>query len=98
MLGRRAGRSRVFQAGRRALSATLHALSATVRRLWHEVVGFAFISFAGFFGFAALREYRLHLANSADSSRYVAAGLFALLFAWFGVTSFWRAYRPQKKR
>ena len=97
MLGRRAGKSRVIQAGRNALSATWRSLSAAVRRLWHEVMGFAFICFAVFFGFAAEREYQLHLANQADSSRYLAATLFTLLFAWFGVTSFWRAYRPRKK-
>lgn len=98
MLGRRAGKSRVFQAGRRALSAAWHTLSHTVRRLWHEVMGFAFICFAIFFGFAAAREYRPHLAAGADSSRYIAAGFFALLFGWFGMSSFWRAYRPRKKK
>jgi hypothetical protein len=97
MLGRRAGRSRVFQAGRHALSATWRTLSAVVRRLWHEVMGFAFLCFAIFGGFAAAREYRLHVATGADSSRYLAAGLFCLLFAWFGVSSFWRAYRPRKR-
>ena len=97
MLGRRAGKSRILQASRSAFSATWRSLSTAVRRLWHEVMGFAFICFAVFFGFAAQREYKLHLANQADSSRYLAAALFTVLFAWFGGTSFWRAYRPRKK-
>jgi len=97
VLGRRAAKSRIFQAGRVAISATWRAISNTLRRLWHEVMGFAFICFALFFGFAAQREYRLHLSTGADSSRYLAAGLFAALFAWFGVSSFWRAYRPKRK-
>lgn len=97
MLGRRAGKSRVFQAGRQAISATWRTLSATLRRLWHEVMGFAFICFAIFGGLAAVREHHLHLVNGADSSRYLAAGLFSLLFGWFGVSSFWRAYGPKKK-
>jgi len=97
MLGTRARKSRIITAARHGLAATWRSLAGVVHRLWHEVMGFAFICFAIFGGAAATREYHKHLATGEDSSRFLAAGLFSLLFAWFGVSSFWRAYRPGRK-
>ena len=98
MLGTRARKSRVIAATRQAFSATWRSLASVVHRLWHEVVGFAFICFAILGGAAANREYHKHLASGTDSSRFFAAGIFSVLFAWFGVSSFWRAYRPKNRK
>ena len=103
MLGTRARKSRFITAARHGVSVAWRSLAAAVRRLWHEVMGFAFICFAIFGGAAAIHEYHRHLTSGAgpggaDSSRFLAAGIFSLLFAWFGLSSFWRAYRPKNRK
>jgi hypothetical protein len=58
--------------------------------LWLEVTGLLFLALAVIGAGAAVREYhRLHAGGSAG--KMWLATVFALLFAYFGVSSFWRS-------
>jgi hypothetical protein len=62
------------------------AVIKPARTLWNEVIGFFFLCLGTMFGFATVRA----IINQ-DVLRAVAAGLGALLMAWYGITSFLRA-------
>ncbi len=95
LLGRVAAR----QAGKtqmaRALSAALLSAASSVARvahqLWLQITGVLFVAFAVVGSLAFVREYRAWAAGKFGPGRALLAGAFALLFAWFGVSSFWRA-------
>jgi hypothetical protein len=90
---RQLGRSRrvgaLWQAGRVAAG----HLGRVLSQLWLEVTGFVFLALAAIGGMALAREYRLYQAGQAPWGRVLLAVAFTLLFAWFGVSSFWRARR-----
>jgi hypothetical protein len=71
----------------------LVSVSGVLRQLWFEVTGFVFLVLAVIGGFALAHEYAKYQAGTAGLSRVVMAICFTLLFAWFGVTSFWRVRR-----
>jgi hypothetical protein len=50
-----------------------------------------------FGGAALVREYSKYRAGQAVANRVAVAICFTLVFAWFGVTSFWRAYKKQRQ-
>jgi hypothetical protein len=58
--------------------------------LWLEVTGLFFVIFAVIGGAALVRECR---AEIVDQKKVVAAAVFTVMFAYFGVTSFVRAKR-----
>jgi hypothetical protein len=66
--------------------------------LWLEVTGFVFLAIAAIAGTAIFREYHRYLAGEVGLKRVVAAVVIAVLFAWFGVSSFWRVKKSAKKR
>jgi len=97
MAGKAARRNRYISSAWGAVTGTARSLSRVLRQLWHEVTGFVFLVFALVFGAAAWREYQHTLAGQqAGMSRVWLAAGFGALFAWFGVTSFWRAHRVHK--
>jgi len=66
------------------------SLRSVVRMLWLEVTGLVFVFFAVIGVTYAVREYHKHGVSSA---RLFAGVCFSVLFAWYGVTSFWRTRR-----
>ncbi len=72
-------------------SAFLKSVWKVAHMLFLEVTGFIFLCFATIGGFAAVREYKLYATGKIGPGRTVVAALFALMFTYFGVTSFWRA-------
>jgi len=42
---------------------------------------------------AAVREYHRHAAGTASMGKVLLAASFAVLFSYFGVSSFWRSRR-----
>ena len=62
--------------------------------LWLQVTGVFFAMFTLFFVVHASQLYKV--AGWHDR-HVIAYGAFAVLFAWFAVTSFWRAHKRQKK-
>jgi uncharacterized membrane protein (UPF0136 family) len=65
------------------------SLHSVLRLLWLEVTGLIFVFFAVIGGTYAWREYHRH----GSSAKLVAGVCFSVLFAWYGVTSFWRTRR-----
>lgn len=89
--GRQTGKSRLVRACYNAGSATMRSIRRVVHVLWLELTGLLFLLFALVGGAAAVREYHRHTAGAAGSGKMLLAAFFALLFAYFGVSSFWRS-------
>ena len=70
-------------------------LSRTLHLLFLEVTGFVFLCFATIGGFALMREYPGLVAGRVSQGRFGITLLFTVMFAWFGLTSFWGARRKQ---
>ncbi|MBV8476515.1 MAG: hypothetical protein JO249_14555 [Acidobacteria bacterium] len=90
---RYAGQNRWLRAGLRGLKVTAASFRRVLGILWLEVTGFVFLTLAAIGGLAFTREYAKFEAGKAGSGRALLAVCFTLVFAWFGVTSFWRARR-----
>lgn len=75
--------------------AFVRAASKVLHLLFLEVTGFVFLCFAVIGGFALMREYPKMVAGQVSQGRFGITLTFTLMFAWFGVTSFWRARRKQ---
>lgn len=88
-----AGQNRWLAASLRGLRVTAASFGRVLGILWLEVTGFVFLSLAGLGGLAFAREYAKFEAGKAGSGRVILAICFTLTFAWFGLTSFWRARR-----
>jgi hypothetical protein len=82
--------SRTFSVVMSAAQTTASHLGRVLGQLWLEVTGFVFLALAGIGFLALLREYAKYQQGQAGSGRMVVAGCFTLLFAWFGLSSFWR--------
>ena len=65
-----------------------------LHRLWLEVTGFIFCAFAVFGGFSLFREWRLY-QDGGELWKVVAAGVFTVVMAVFGVYSFVKSHRVQ---
>lgn len=95
--GRKSGESRWVRAFYRAGRVTLSSVGNVLHMLWLEVTGFLFLVLA-IIGFgAAFREYRRYSAGATTSGKVVLAAGFALLFAYFGLNSFFRSHRKSKR-
>lgn len=93
MAGRRAVRNRLFHATWSAASIAVRSVWRVLHLLFLEVTGFLFLCFAIGFGSVAVREYHKYTQGIIGPGKTVLAGAFALMFLWFGLTSFWRARR-----
>ena len=89
--------SRTFSAVMSGARATLRHFSGVAHQLWLEITGFAFLVFAAGGAIALVREYNSLQAGKGTSSHLALAAGFTVVFAWFGVTSFWRA-RARSRR
>lgn len=74
------------------------AIVKPLHSLWNEVVGFFFLCFSMFFGIRTFTYYRQYAVAppalvTGEFMRVVTTGFFALIFAWFGISSFLRARR-----
>jgi hypothetical protein len=90
MISERARRGRTLGAVTKAARATASHFGRVLGQLWLEVTGFVFLALAGIGVIAFFREYAKYQNGQATSSRMALAVCFAGLFAWFGVSSFWR--------
>jgi hypothetical protein len=88
--GRHAARGLLHGAG-----AFVGAVSRVLHLLFLEVTGFVFLCFAVIGGFALVREYSGMVAGRVSHGKFGITLAFSLMFAWFGLTSFWRARRKQ---
>jgi hypothetical protein len=66
--------------------------------LWLEVTGLFFLVLALVGAAAAIREYHRHMAGGGSPGKVAVAAIFALMFTYFGVSSFWRSRKRAKRR
>jgi hypothetical protein len=91
--GRRTGENRWVRAFYRAGSVTLRSVTRVLHVLWLEVTGLLFLVLAVIGAGAAIREYHHVHAGAGSQGKMWLAAAFALLFFYFGVSSFWRSRR-----
>ena len=65
-----------------------------LRILWNEIIGFLFLVIAIWFTPTVIRNFR-DLSKPDTTAMHVfgvlGAGLFVLILAYYGISSFWRA-------
>jgi hypothetical protein len=94
--GQQAKRSRTVRALTSAASALGRSLGRVVHQLWLEVMGLLFLLMAGSGGVFLAREYAEYHAHGKGVGNVIIAICFTVTFAWFGVSSFWRARQKSK--
>lgn len=87
---RQAGRNRLIRASWQGARTTLVSFGRVLHLLWLQTTGLFFLVFALGGAGACWRQYRLH---GPFYGRTILAFAFAVVFAYFGVSSFWRASR-----
>src|ERR1700675_3462080 len=90
-----AKRSRVGGALLSGARATAASTGKVLHVLWLEVTGFIFLCLGLIGAGAGLREYHKYGLGAGNPSKICAAGIFAVLFGYFGISSFWRARRKR---
>ncbi len=90
---RHARRSRWIRATLDGGRAVLGSVLKAAHILWLQITGVFFVLFALAGGIAYWKEYKAWTAGKIGPGRAVLALAFCVIFAWFGVTSFWRAKR-----
>jgi hypothetical protein len=90
-----AGRNRTLGAAMNAARITGSHVGRVMHLLWLEVTGFVFLAIGTIAGIAIFREYHRYQAGQVGVNRVVLAVVIAVMFGWFGVSSFWRV---RKKR
>jgi len=93
-----AGRSRTVNAVWKAVSATGRAFGNALHQLWLEVTGIVFLVMALSFAGASVKEYGKYHAGQVGGARFGLAVFFAVTFAWFGLSSFWRVRRKRERQ
>jgi phosphate/sulfate permease len=90
-----AGRTRTLGAFLKAGRITSTHVGRVLHQLWLEVTGFVFLVLAVIGASALVHEYHKYHAAQISLSRVLVTAVFTAVFAWFGVSSFWRV---RKKR
>ena len=72
-------------------STALRSVSRVLHVLWLEVTGLLFLALALVGGGAAVHEYHRYRVGQGAAGKMLLATLFTVMFAYFGVSSFWRS-------
>ena len=96
MAGQQAKRSRTMRAATQAVATTGRAFGKVLHQLWLEITGVIFLLMALSFAAGAVREFNKYHAGQAGLRSVALAGGVALLFGWFGVSSFWKVKKKGK--
>jgi hypothetical protein len=96
-VAQQAGRSRPVGALLSAGRTTAQRLGHVMHVLWLEVTGFVFLAIASIGAIAFFREYGKFARDETTVDRVLLAASFTVLFAWFGVSSFWRVRKKNSK-
>jgi len=92
-----AGRNRTLSAVMGAVRTTARSFAHVLHLLWLEVTGIIFLVMALGFAGASVKEYGKYHAGQVGGSRLVIALCCTLVFAWFGLSSFWRVRRKSQR-
>jgi hypothetical protein len=95
--GQQAGRSRTFSAVMSGVRTTGRSFGRAAHQLWLEVTGVIFLILALSFAGASVKEYEQYHAAGSGGARLAVAICFTITFAWFGLSSFWRARRKNQR-
>jgi multisubunit Na+/H+ antiporter MnhB subunit len=68
-----------------------------LHQLWLEVTGIIFLVMALSFAGASVKEYAKYRAGQVSGSRLAIAVCCTAVFAWFGVSSFWKVRRKSPR-
>lgn len=79
--------------GRQFVKHVVPAVIKPARTLWHEIIGFLFISIAVIFGFSAFRALREFDGSIAHVLRLAMVVFLVVLMGAYGLSSFLRARR-----
>jgi hypothetical protein len=82
---------RIFQGVSAGVGSFLQTLRRVGKVLWLEITGFLFLWLALVGGVTCWREYHAYAAGKVGPGRAIVAVFFAVLFFYFGVSSFWSA-------
>ena len=69
-----------------------HVVPTVIRPIhivWNQAIGFVFIVLAVVFGYRVVR-------GNEPLSLQIVGGIFVLMIAWFGISSFWKARKISK--
>jgi hypothetical protein len=88
--GQQLGRTRTWRALKTSTRATAAHSGKVLNQLWLEITGFTFLALSAFGALILIREYLRYHSGETTSSRVIIAMCFTLMFAWFGLSSFWR--------
>jgi hypothetical protein len=90
------GRTRTWGALRSSTRTTVAHTGKVLNQLWLEITGFTFLSLSAFGALIVVREYMKYHAGAIGSKRVVVALCFTAMFAWFGLSSFWRVKKKSQ--
>jgi hypothetical protein len=94
--GQQAGRNRTFSAVMSGVRTTGRSFGRAAHQLWLEVTGLIFLILAIGFASATYKEYEKYHAGGAGG-RLTIAVCCTVTFAWFGLSSFWKARRKGQR-
>jgi len=89
--GQQAGRNRTLNAVMSGVRTTGRSFGRAAHQLWLEVTGVIFLIMALSFGGASVKEYGRYHVGGAGPGRLATTVVCTLTFAWFGLSSFWKA-------
>jgi len=95
--GQQAGRNRTVSALFGAARTTARSFGRVLHQLWLEVTGVIFLLMAVSFAGASFKEYGKYHAGQVGFGRLGIALGCAVIFAWFGLSSFWRVRKSQRQ-
>ena len=98
MAGEQAGRNRTLSAVMGAVRTTVRSFGRAAHQLWLEVTGVIFLIMALSFAGATVKEYGKYHAGGGGGDRLAIAIGCTITFAWFGLSSFWRARRKSQRQ
>ena len=85
--------ARVYREGRRFLGFVIPAVLKPARTLWHEILGFVFVSMAIAFVFSGFRVIRQFDGSPGAVLRLAMLAIGVGLLGGYGISSFLRARR-----
>jgi len=88
---RGASNSRLLRAGYSGVRTTMRSAGRLGRILWLQITGVFFCLFALTFAARLPRMYSEYNSGSAPRSNLLLLAGMTVLFAWFGLSSFWKA-------
>jgi hypothetical protein len=79
----------MFSTAKKFLDHVIPGVVRPIHIIWNQAIGFVFIVLATIFGYRVIR-------GKEPIGLQIVGGVFVLLIAWFGISSFWKARKISK--